>query len=119
LSQAALDHVCPHPVGAVIPLRFAYLDFSTLEEREAACRAQDSLNAGSPPTSSASRRSPVSMGGLGIGGAGAIADCLVVMHRLPYGPPRRPPTGSLETNGRGGAVAIALGSETIPLVHCR
>jgi aminoglycoside phosphotransferase family enzyme len=65
------------------PVRFPYLDFSTLERREAACRAEVSLN----------RRlasnvyigvAPLAMSavGLAIGGAGTITDWLVVMHRL-------------------------------------
>jgi uncharacterized protein len=65
------------------PVRFAYLDFSTLERREAACRAEVSLNRrlasnvyiGVVPLAA-------STGGLAIGGPGAIADWLVVMHRL-------------------------------------
>jgi aminoglycoside phosphotransferase family enzyme len=94
----------PHPVGKVIlrethmswvflagdrvyklkkPVRFAYLDFSSLERREAACRAEVSLNRrlaanvyiGVAPLA-------LSDGSLAIGGAGAVTDWLVVMHRL-------------------------------------
>jgi aminoglycoside phosphotransferase family enzyme len=65
------------------PVLFPYLDFSTVERREAACRAEVSLNRrlardvyiGVTPLT-------VSAGGLSIGGAGAITDWLVVMHRL-------------------------------------
>ena len=65
------------------PVRFPYLDFSTLEGRAAACRAELSLNRRLAPnvylgvvplTASAS--------GLAIGGDGLIADWLVVMRRL-------------------------------------
>ena len=65
------------------PVRFSYLDFSTLAKREAACRAELSLN----------RRlaADVYLGvvplvatpqGLAVGGAGAVVDWLVVMRRL-------------------------------------
>jgi aminoglycoside phosphotransferase family enzyme len=65
------------------PVRFPYLDFSTLERREAACRAEVSLNRrlahdvyiGVAPLAA-------SAGGLCIGGAGAPIDWLVVMRRL-------------------------------------
>ncbi len=65
------------------PVHFPYLDFSTLARREAACRAELSLNrrlAGDiyrdvvPLTYSRS--------GLTIGGPGAVVDWLVVMRRL-------------------------------------
>jgi aminoglycoside phosphotransferase family enzyme len=94
----------PHPVNEVIPrethmswvflagdrvyklkkpVRFPYLDFSTLDRREAACRAEVALNRRlapdvyigvAPLTLSFARPS--------IGGAGPIADWLVIMHRL-------------------------------------
>ncbi len=65
------------------PVRFPYLDFSTLERRATACRAEVSLN----------RRLasdvylgvvPLTMGPTGhaIGGSGRIADWLIVMRRL-------------------------------------
>lgn len=65
------------------PVRFPYLDFSSLDRREAACRAEVSLNRrlapdvyiGVAPLTS-------SPGGLSIGGPGVIADWLVVMRRL-------------------------------------
>ena len=68
------------------PVSFSYLDFSTLERREAACRAELALN----------RRlaRPVYRGvvplvqsgsGLAIGGDGRIVDWLVVMKRLDHG----------------------------------
>ena len=65
------------------PVRFPYLDFSTLERRAAACRAEVSLNGRlapavylgvTPLTATAS--------GYAIGGSGSIADWLVVMRRL-------------------------------------
>lgn len=65
------------------PVRFPYLDFSTLARREAACRAELRLNrrlapdvylAVAPLTGSAC--------GLAIGGSGTVADWLVVMRRL-------------------------------------
>jgi aminoglycoside phosphotransferase family enzyme len=65
------------------PVRFPYLDFSTLQRRETACRAEISLNRRlasdvyigiAPLTASADR--------LAIGGAGVIIDWLVVMLRL-------------------------------------
>jgi aminoglycoside phosphotransferase family enzyme len=65
------------------PVRFPFLDFSTLQRREAACRAELALN----------RRLaadvyldvvPLTVGstGLAIGGSGAVVDWLVVMRRL-------------------------------------
>jgi len=65
------------------PVRFAYLDFSTLARREAACRAELKLNRrlaadvylGVEPLTSTPR-------GLAIGGQGAVVDWLVVMRRL-------------------------------------
>jgi aminoglycoside phosphotransferase family enzyme len=68
------------------PVRFPYLDFSTLERREAACRAELALN----------RRlaadvyenvTPLVQGrtGLSLGGPGAVVDWLVVMRRLDEG----------------------------------
>jgi aminoglycoside phosphotransferase family enzyme len=65
------------------PVRFPYLDFSTLDRRAAACRAEYRLNRRlapdvyldvAPLTASAS--------GLAIGGEGAVVDWLVVMRRL-------------------------------------
>jgi aminoglycoside phosphotransferase family enzyme len=65
------------------PVRFPYLDFSTLARREAACRAELNLNRrlapdvylGVAPLTSAA-------GELGIGGSGTVVDWLVVMRRL-------------------------------------
>jgi uncharacterized protein len=65
------------------PVRFPYLDFSTLARRETACRAEVSLNRrlapdvylGSVPLMS-------STAGLAIDGPGQIVDWLVVMRRL-------------------------------------
>jgi aminoglycoside phosphotransferase family enzyme len=65
------------------PVRFPYLDFSTLARRETACRAELSLNRRLAPdvylgvvplTEAAS--------GLAIGGTGSVVDWLVVMRRL-------------------------------------
>lgn len=65
------------------PVRFPYLDFSTLERRAAACRAEVSLNGRlapdvylgvTPLTETAS--------GYAIGGNGPVADWLVEMRRL-------------------------------------
>jgi uncharacterized protein len=65
------------------PVRFPYLDFSTLERRAAACRAEVSLNGrlapgvylGVMPLTTAA-------GGYAIGGSGPVTDWLVVMRRL-------------------------------------
>lgn len=65
------------------PVRFPYLDFSTLARREAACRAEFRLNrrlaAGVYRNVVALARSPA---GLAIGGPGQVVDWLVVMNRL-------------------------------------
>jgi aminoglycoside phosphotransferase family enzyme len=65
------------------PVRFPYLDFSTIERREAACRAELDVNRRLAPTVyidvvplTAGR------GGLMIGGQGAAIDWLVMMRRL-------------------------------------
>ena len=65
------------------PVHFPYLDFSTLARREAACRAELSLNRrlaadvylGVMPLTDAAGR-------LAIGGSGTVVDWLVVMRRL-------------------------------------
>ena len=65
------------------PVRFPYLDFSTLEQREAACRAEVSLNRRlAPNVYIGVAPLTTSAGGLCIGGAGALTDWLVVMRRL-------------------------------------
>jgi len=81
------------------PVRFPFLDFSTLARREAACRAELVLNRRLAPDIYLDVV-PLTAGadGLSIGGDGAIVDWLVVMRRLPDG-------GSLEQ-------AIAAGSLT-------
>jgi uncharacterized protein len=65
------------------PLRFPYLDFSTLARREAACRAELALNRRLAPDVYKAvmpiRRSPR---GLVLGGGGDVVDWLVVMRRL-------------------------------------
>jgi len=65
------------------PVRFPYLDFSTLARREAACRAELRLNRRLAPDVYrdvvALTRSPA---GLAIGGGGQVVDWLVVMNRL-------------------------------------
>lgn len=68
------------------PVRFPYLDFSTLERREAACRAEFLLNRrlaadvylDVAPLVATER-------GLAIGGEGTVVDWLVVMRRLDEG----------------------------------
>lgn len=65
------------------PVRFPYLDFSTLERRAAACRAEAELNRrlapdvyiGVVPLTEAK-------GSLAIDGTGRVVDWLVVMHKL-------------------------------------
>ena len=65
------------------PVRFAYLDFSTVEKRRAACLAELSLNRRLAPDV---YRDVVPMtltpAGLAIGGCGEVIDWLVVMSRL-------------------------------------
>jgi uncharacterized protein len=65
------------------PVRFPYLNFSTLQQRERACRAEVELNRRLAPdvyqTVIPLVRSPA---GLAIGGKGEIVDWLVVMKRL-------------------------------------
>lgn len=97
-------HVYAHPVDEVVarethmswvflagdrvyklkkPVRFPYLDFSTLDRREAACRCEVSLNRrlardiyiGVTPL-------VLTADGLALGGGGTVADWLVVMKRL-------------------------------------
>jgi aminoglycoside phosphotransferase family enzyme len=65
------------------PVRFPYLDFSTLAHREAACRAELALNRRLAPDVYEDvvplRRSAR---GLSLGGAGDVVDWLVAMRRL-------------------------------------
>lgn len=65
------------------PVRFPYLDFSTLQRREAVCRAEVRLNLRLAPTVyfgvTPLRLSP---SGLSLRGEGQIVDWLVVMRRL-------------------------------------
>ncbi len=65
------------------PVRFPYLDFSTLERRAKACLAEVSLNRRLAPDVYLGV-APLTMtsGGYAIGGAGCITDWLVVMRRL-------------------------------------
>ena len=65
------------------PVRFPYLDFSTLARREAACRAELRLNRRLAPDVYL-EVSPltVTSDGLALGGAGPVVDWLVVMRRL-------------------------------------
>jgi len=65
------------------PVRFPYLDFSTLVQREAACRAELRLNRELAPEIYLDVV-PVTRQGtdLALGGEGAIVDWLVVMRRL-------------------------------------
>jgi aminoglycoside phosphotransferase family enzyme len=65
------------------PVRFPYLDFSTLDRREAACRAEVALNRRlAPDVYVGVAPLTLSSSGPSIGGAGPIADWLVVMNRL-------------------------------------
>src|SRR3974377_2052617 len=65
------------------PVRFPYLDFSTLNRREAACRAELSLNHRlAPDVYLAVVPLTATAGGLSIGGGGEAVDWLVVMRRL-------------------------------------
>jgi aminoglycoside phosphotransferase family enzyme len=65
------------------PVRFAYLDFSTLARREAACRAEVKLNRRLAADVYLKAVPVVWTGsGFGIGGPGETVDWLVVMRRL-------------------------------------
>jgi aminoglycoside phosphotransferase family enzyme len=65
------------------PVRFPYLDFSTLQRREAACRAELELNRRLAPEVYLQVAPLTATGGsLSIQGGGAIVDWLVVMRRL-------------------------------------
>jgi len=65
------------------PVRFPFLDFSTLASREAACRTELALNRRLAPDVYLDV-APLTAGadGLSIGGDGAVVDWLVVMRRL-------------------------------------
>ena len=65
------------------PVRFAYLDFSTLERRAAACRAEYLLNRRlAPDVYLDVVPLTLSTSGLAISGDGPVVDWLVVMRRL-------------------------------------
>jgi len=65
------------------PVRFPYLDFSTLARREAACRAELRLNRRLSPDVYIGVMPLVwQEGALAIGGKGVVVDWLVVMRRL-------------------------------------
>lgn len=65
------------------PVRFPYLDFSTLALREAMCHAEIKLNRRlAPEVYLGVVPLTVSAAGLSIGGAGDVVDYLVVMRRL-------------------------------------
>src|SRR5258708_35853031 len=69
------------------PLRFPYLDFSTLARREAACRAELTLNRRlAPNVYQAVMPLRWSSRGLAIGGPGDIVHCPVVV-RASHAPP--------------------------------
>lgn len=66
------------------PVRFRYLDFSTLERRAAACRAEYELNRRlAPDIYLAVLPLTLSPAGLAVAGAGPVVDWLVVMRLLP------------------------------------
>jgi aminoglycoside phosphotransferase family enzyme len=68
------------------PVRFPYLDFSSLSRREAACRAELALNRRlAPDVYKAVAPVVRSSRGLAIGGPGETVDWLVVMRRLDPG----------------------------------
>jgi aminoglycoside phosphotransferase family enzyme len=65
------------------PVRFPYLDYSTLAKREAACRAELVLNRRlAPDVYQHVEPLTQSLHGLSLGGAGETVDWLVVMRRL-------------------------------------
>ena len=65
------------------PVRFSYLDFSTLAQREATCRAELRLNRALAPDVYLDVVPLIDSGqGLSIGGTGNTVDWLVVMRRL-------------------------------------
>ena len=65
------------------PVRFAYLDFSTLDRRAAACRAEYLLNRRlAPDVYLGVMPLTLSPSGLAISGDGPVVDWLVVMRRL-------------------------------------
>lgn len=65
------------------PVRFAYLDFSTLDRRAAACRAEHMLNRRlAPDVYLEVVPLTLSTSGLAISGDGPVVDWLVVMRRL-------------------------------------
>ena len=66
------------------PVRFDYLDYSTLDRREAACRAEISINRRlAPQVYRHLAPLTASRDGLGLSGTGPVVDWLVVMRRLP------------------------------------
>lgn len=66
------------------PVRFSYLDFSTLDRREWACREEYAINRRLAPTVyRAVVPLTLSPTGMAIGGDGPVVDWLVVMRRLP------------------------------------
>jgi uncharacterized protein len=65
------------------PVRFPYLDFTTLARREAACRAEIKLNRRlAPGVYLGVAPLLISAAGLSMGGSGDVVDWLVVMRRL-------------------------------------
>ncbi len=66
------------------PVRYPFLDFSTLDAREADCRAEARLNRRLAPDVYLGVLPLTALGGrLAIGGAGDVVDWLVEMRRLP------------------------------------
>lgn len=65
------------------PVRFSYLDFSTLARRETACRAEVALNRPlAPDVYLGVTPVTASPGGLTVAGDGEVVDWLVIMRRL-------------------------------------
>ncbi len=88
------------------PVRFAYLDFSTLDRRAAACRAEYLLNRRlAPDVYLGVVPLTISTSGLAISGDGPVVDWLVVMRRLEE-------NETLEAALRGGWLKPSTGGST-------
>jgi uncharacterized protein len=92
-------------------VRFPYLDFSTLERRAAACRAEDCLNRRLAPDVYLGVEPLVATPtGYAIGGSGCVVDWLVVMRRLDEGE-------TLEAAPRGRHVSAAQVSRLATILN--